>query len=145
MPAKKTTTPKSTAKPDADPALDLENTGAQVETGSTSAEPTASDAPATGTSEPETSSEAETVSASEAAKPEQDADTEASEEVEGKLSETAAIPAATGVRRIYLLKASGLGRDGEVVRLSNRKIADLGLKEGEDFRAPTALELAIGG
>jgi hypothetical protein len=145
MPAKKTTTPKSTAKPDADPALDLDNSASEAETVSISSEPTASDAPATGSSEPETSSEAETVSASDAAKPEQDADKTAAEAVETSETDAAGIPAATGVRRIFLLKASALGRDGEVVRLSNRKIADLGLKEGEDFRAPTALELAIGG
>lgn len=140
MPAK-----KSTAKPDADPALDLENTGSEAETVSTSAEPTASDAPETGASEPEASSETETVSASDAAKPEQDADKTAAETVETSETDAAAIPAATGVRQIYLLKASSLGPDGKVIRLTHRKIADLGLKEGEDFRAPTALELAIGG
>ena len=145
MPAKKTTTPKSTAKPAADPALDLDNTGAQAETGSTSNAPTASEPPETGASEPETSSEAETVSVSGGAEPEQDADKTAAEALETSETNAAAIPAATGVRQIYLLKASGLGREGEVVRLSNRKIADLGLKEGEDFRAPSALELAIGG
>ncbi|EAP89170.1 hypothetical protein OA2633_00215 [Oceanicaulis sp. HTCC2633] len=135
MPAKKTTTPKPTAKPAADPALDLDNTASEAETVSTSAEPTASEAPETGASEPEASRETETISASEPSKPEQEADKAAS----------GTVPAATGVRHIYLLKASGLGPVGKVVRLTHRKIADLGLKEGEDFRAPTALELAIGG
>ncbi|HBU63426.1 MAG: hypothetical protein CMH91_01455 [Oceanicaulis sp.] len=141
MPTKASTSPKakapakSTARPDADPALDLDSTASEAETGSTSAEPTASEAPETGASEPETSSETEAVSASGGAEPEQDADKTASETV----------PAATGVRQIYLLKQSKLGPVGKVVRLTHRKIADLGLKHGEDFRTPTALELAIGG
>ncbi|WP_375549448.1 hypothetical protein ABWI01_03395 [Oceanicaulis alexandrii] len=141
MPTKASTSPKakapakSTAQPAADPALDLDNTASEAETSSTSSEPPASEASETAASEPEASNQIETVSTSDAAKPEQDADKATSESV----------PAATGVRQIYLLKGSKLGHEGQVIRLTHRKIADLGLKHGEDFRTPTALELAVGG
>lgn len=51
---------------------------------------------------------------------------------------------ATGVIPVFVLADGPLGEHGRVVRVSRRKLADLGLIQSEHWREPTAQELAIG-